>query len=154
MLSIRGEYTCKVDAKGRFLMPSGFKSQLGDAIGDGFIIKKSIFSKCLELYPTSNWELNLNNITRKLNKMLKKHNDLIRAYTTGLRELNVDGSSRVLIPKDLLQFAEIESDIVLTAKFDCIEIWNKTLFDKTVEATLENISSLAEEILGGVNINE
>ena len=84
----------------------------------------------------------------------KKHNDFIRAYNAGLKELEIDSTGRILIPKDLAVFAGISGDIVVAAKMDCIEIWDKARYDGAVSETQTDISGLAEEILGNINLNE
>lgn len=154
MIPLQGEHIGRVDAKGRFLLPVALKNQLSDSVGDGFIVKRSIFSPCLELYPKSNWNEINRKIISKLNRFVKKHNDFIRAYNAGLKELEIDGSGRILIPRDLAVFAGISGDIVVTAKMDCIEIWDKARYDEVVSETQSDISGMAEEILGNINLNE
>jgi len=154
MIPIQGEHICRVDAKGRFLLPGALKNQLLSSMEEGFIVKRSIFSKCLELYPKPNWNELIQKITSKLNRFKKDDNDFIRAYTAGLKELEADSNGRLLIPKDLAVFAEITGDIVVTAKLECIEIWDKAKYDEIVNATQTNISELAEKILGNINLNE
>lgn len=154
MIPLQGEHIGRVDAKGRFLLPAALKNQLTDSLQAGFVVKRSIFSPCLELYPRSNWDEINRKIISKLNRFVKKHNDFIRAYNAGLKELEIDGSGRILIPRDLAVFAGISGDIVVTAKMDCIEIWDKTRYDEVVNETQTDISGLAEEILGNINLNE
>ena len=154
MIPLQGEHIGRVDAKGRFLLPVALKNQLSASLGEGFIVKRSIFSPCLELYPKTNWDEINRKIISKLNRFVKKHNDFIRAYNAGLKELELDGSGRILIPRDLAVFAGISGDIVVTAKMDCIEIWDKARYDEIVNETQSDISGLAEEILGNINLNE
>lgn len=154
MISLQGEHIGRVDAKGRFLLPVALKNQLSASLGEGFIVKRSIFSPCLELYPKTNWDEINRKIISKLNRFVKKHNDFIRAYNAGLKELEIDSSGRILIPRDLAVFAGISGDIVVTAKMDCIEIWDKARYDEIVNETQSDISGLAEEILGNINLNE
>jgi MraZ protein len=154
MIPIQGEHICRVDAKGRFLLPVALKNQLMASLNQGFIVKRSIFSSCLELYPKPNWDELINKITSKLNRFRKEDNDFIRAYNAGLKEVELDGTGRILIPRDLAIFAEITGDIVITAKMNCIEIWDKAKYDEIVNATQTNISDLAEKILGNINLNE
>ena len=154
MISLQGEHIGRVDAKGRFLLPVALKNQLSASLGEGFIVKRSIFSPCLELYPKTNWDEINRKIISKLNRFVKKHNDFIRAYNAGLKELEIDNSGRILIPRDLAVFAGISGDIVVTAKMDCIEIWDKARYDEIVNETQSDISGLAEEILGNINLNE
>ncbi|MEI6059465.1 MAG: division/cell wall cluster transcriptional repressor MraZ [Bacteroidota bacterium] len=154
MIPLQGEHICRVDAKGRFMLPVALKNQVSTLLSEGFVVKRSIFSPCLELYPRSNWDELYLRIMSKMNRFNKKHNDFIRAYNAGLKELEIDGTGRILIPKDLAVFAEITGDIVVTAKMDCIEIWDKARYDTVVSETQTNFPDLAEEILGNINLNE
>jgi len=56
MISILGTYECKADAKGRVMLPSGLKKQVLPVLDDGFVIKRSVFNKCLEIHPMSEWK--------------------------------------------------------------------------------------------------
>ncbi len=154
MISIQGEHICRVDAKGRFMLPVALKNQLNASLNEGFVVKRSIFSPCLELYPRSNWEELIRKITSKLNRFVKRDNDFLRAYNAGLKELEIDSTGRILIPRDLAVIAGISGDVVLAAKMECIEIWDKAKYDEAVNETQANISGLAEEILGNINLNE
>ena len=154
MIPIQGEHICRVDAKGRFLLPVALKNQLMASLNQGFIVKRSIFSSCLELYPRSTWDELNRQIISKLNRFVKKHNDFIRAYNAGLKELEIDTTGRILIPRDLALFAGITGDVVVAAKMNCIEIWDKARYDEVVNESQTDISSLAEEILGNINLNE
>jgi MraZ protein len=118
------------------------------------VVKRSIFSPCLELYPRSTWDELIQKITSKLNRFVKRDNDFIRAYNAGLKELEIDSTGRILIPRDLAVIAGITSDIVVTAKMQCIEIWDKAKYDEVISETQTNISGLAEDILGNINLNE
>lgn len=136
------------------MLPVALKNQVSALLNEGFIVKRSIFSPCLELYPKTNWDELNRKIISKLNRFVKKHNDFIRAYNAGLKELEIDGNGRILIPRDLAVFAGITGDIVVAAKMDCIEIWDKAKYDEVVNATQTDISGLAEDILGNINLNE
>ena len=154
MISLQGEHTGRVDAKGRFLLPVALKNQVSASLNEGFVVKRSIFSPCLELYPRSNWDEISRKIISKLNRFVKKHNDFIRAYNAGLKEVEIDSSGRILIPRDLAVFAGITGDIVIAANMECIEIWDKAKYENVVSETQTDISGLAEEILGSINLNE
>ena len=108
VVNLIGTYECKADAKGRVMMSSAFKKQLSAVLQDGFVVKRSVFQPCLELYPMEEWNLMMQKIN-KLNRFVKKNNDFIRRFTAGVKTVEVDASGRILIPKDLCQFAGIES---------------------------------------------
>ena len=112
MTSFIGVYECKVDVKGRLMLPSGLKKQLLPLLGDGFVLKRSLFQPCLELYPMSEWEKLVGQVN-KLNRFIKEHIDFIRMFTTGLKPIQLDATGRILIPKDLVDFAGIKKKIVV-----------------------------------------
>ena len=102
MDAIIGTYECKVDAKGRVLLPAPLKKQLASSLQNGFVLKRSVFQPCLELYPMQEWELMMKKIG-KLNPFVKKNNDFIRRFTAGVKEIEIDALGRLLIPKDLVR---------------------------------------------------
>ena len=57
MIDIIGTYECKVDVKGRVMFPVAIKKQLQQVLNDGFVIKRSVFNKCLEIHPMQEWSL-------------------------------------------------------------------------------------------------
>ena len=89
MNSIVGTYECKVDAKGRLLLPAPLKKQLTESLQDGFVLKRSVFQPCLELYPMKEWNLMMQKIN-KLNRFVKKNNDFIRRFTAGVKVVEID----------------------------------------------------------------
>ena len=147
MIHIIGTYECKADVKGRIMLPTALKKQLQKIINDGFIIKRSVFNQCLEIHPMSEWNLVVSQVNQ-LNRFIKKNNDFIRSYMSGLKLVDIDKSGRLLIPKDLFVYAEIDKEIVLSSSVNMIELWDKKKYEKSVAKTLQNFSSLAEEVMG------
>ena len=147
MIHIIGTYECKADVKGRIMLPTALKKQLQKIINDGFIIKRSVFNQCLEIHPMSEWNLVVSQVNQ-LNRFVKKNNDFIRSYMSGLKLVDIDKSGRLLIPKDLFVYAEIDKEIVLSSSVNMIELWDKEKYEKSVAKTLQNFSSLAEEVMG------
>ena len=84
----------------------------------------------------------------KLNRFVKKNNDFIRSFMSGLKMLELDSTGRVLIPKDLVVFASIERELVLSSSVNMIEIWDKEEYEKSVKETLTDFGTLAEEVMG------
>ena len=77
MDAIIGTYECKVDAKGRVMLPSPLKKQLATSLQDGFVLKRSVFQPCLELYPMKEWNVMMQKVNG-LNRFVKKNNDFIK----------------------------------------------------------------------------
>ncbi len=149
MINLIGSYECKVDAKGRLMLPSGLKKQVQPILGEGFIIKRSVFQKCLELYPITEWNQEVEGVN-KLNRFVKKNTDFIRMFMAGVRTLEIDNVGRILIPKDLVKFSEIQSDVVLASSVNRIEIWDKDLYEKVLNDPNIDFGALAEDVMGNI----
>lgn len=150
MNTIIGTYECKVDAKGRVLLPAALKKQLTDSLNDGFVLKRSVFQPCLELYPMSEWNLMMQKIN-KLNRFVKKNNDFIRRFTAGVKVVEIDNLGRLLIPKDLVTFGNISKDLVLSSAVNIVEIWDKDLYEKSISGDDMDFADLAEDVMGNIN---
>lgn len=150
VINLIGTYECKVDAKGRMLVPAAVKKQLSPVLQEGFIIKQGLFGSCLELHPMSEW----NEATLKLNKLsrFKRENvDFIRRFNKGVRIVEIDTAGRLLIPKDLVVFAGIKKEIVLSSAINIIEIWDKENYEAATDDTAVDIGDLAEKVMGNDN---
>ena len=150
MNSIIGTYECKVDVKGRLLLPTAIKKQLSASLQEGFVLKRSVFQPCLELYPMSEWNALMLKIN-KLNRFVKKNNDFIRRFTAGVKVVEIDSLGRLLVPKDLTVFAKISKDIVLSSAVNIIEIWDKELYEKAIDESIVDFADLAEDVMGNIN---
>jgi len=132
------------------LLPAPFKKQLAASLQDGFVLKRSVFQPCLELYPMAEWNVMMQKIN-KLNRFVKKNNDFIRRFTAGVKVIEIDNLGRLLVPKDLTNFAQITKDIVLSSAVNIIEIWDKELYEKAIDDSVVDFADLAEEVMGDVN---
>jgi len=142
-----GTYECKVDVKGRVLIPSAFKKQLAAVINKGFVLKRAVFQSCLELYPISEWEELISKVN-SLNRFKKKNNDFIRRFTAGVKFIELDNNGRLLIPKDLIEFSNIKREIVLSSSVNIIEIWDKDSYESSIIDSRDDFAKLAEEVMG------
>jgi MraZ protein len=152
LINLIGTYECKVDAKGRLMISSAFKKQLAPVLQEGFVVKRAVFQPCLELYPMQEWNKVMLKING-LNRFIKKNNDFIRRFTAGVKEVELDSSGRLLIPKDLCHFAGIKKQIVLSSAINIIEIWDKDSYEKSIDDTVMDFASLTEEVMGNSDEN-
>lgn len=87
----------------------------------------------------------------KLNRFVKKNNDFIRRFTAGVKVVEIDALGRLLVPKDLTTFAQISKDIVLSSAVNIIEIWDKDLYEKSIDDSVVDFADLAEDVMGNIN---
>lgn len=147
MNSLIGTYECKVDAKGRLMLPASLKKQMASILQNGFVLKRAVFQPCLELYPMAEWESLMQKVN-KLNRFKKKNNDFIRRFTAGVRMVEVDTAGRLLVPKDLIGFANISKEIVLSSAINIVEIWDKNNYEKAIDDATGDFADLAEDVMG------
>lgn len=152
MTSLIGEYECKVDAKGRFMFPVNLRKQLEEVFEKGFVINRNLHQKCLVLYPISEWN-KLNKKLSKLNRLIKANDVFVRKFTGGATSAEADTTGRVLLPKSLVEYADIKTDIKILGSNNVIEIWDKKLYEQFLSQDVD-IEKLAEDVLGNLNFND
>ena len=151
MSSFIGDYTCKVDTKGRIMLPSAFKKQMPSASQDVFVVKKDIYEHCLILYPMDEWERQTEIIRKNTNPYNREHNQFLRGFFRGTAEITADATNRILIPRRLLDEAGIKNEVVLAGQDAKIEIWSREVYDQMTDS--DGFAKLAEKIMGK-SVNE
>jgi len=147
VLNLIGTYDCKADVKGRVMVPADLKKQLAPVLASGFVIKRAVFRPCLELYPMAEWQKLMEKMSA-LNRFSRKNNDFIRRFTAGVRTVEMDSTGRLNIPKDLMSFAGIGKELVVTSAINIIEIWDKQKYEQAIDDAASDFADLAEEVMG------
>jgi MraZ protein len=151
MVQLLGEFDCKLDAKGRLMVPSSLKKQLPAVEQEGLVINRG-FEKHLVIYPRKVWERKVEELS-KLNQYEEKSRQFIRLFTRGATELTLDATGRVNLPKSLLESVGISNntELVLACQFDKIEVWSKTAYEAIFDEDPANFAALAEQVMGTQN---
>ena len=149
MLTLIGTYECKVDTKGRILFPAAFKNQLSEVIDKGFVIKRGVFGKCLELYPKPEF-MRGSSMFDNVNPFIERNSDFIRKFMDGADIIELDSSGRLLIPKKLIKDGGISKEVVLASVMNKIEIWDKDRYEKAVTYDPDEFARLAEQVMGEI----
>jgi len=152
MATFIGDYACKVDVKGRIILPVAFKKQMPAAAQDHFVVRKDIFENCLVLYSMDDWNRQIEKIRKRINPYNREHNMFLRNFFKGTAELALDSNNRMLIPKRLFDLIGAERDVVLAGQDGRIEIWAADEND-SIGMAAGDFADLAEKLMGG-NINE
>ncbi|TAM97697.1 MAG: division/cell wall cluster transcriptional repressor MraZ [Chitinophagaceae bacterium] len=156
MTGFLGEYESTLDAKGRFLFPAAFRKQLPDSesVAEGspftqsFVINRG-FEKCLTLYPIQSWQPIFEKISG-LNDFDPKVRSFRRYFLNGAITVEPDSAGRLLIPKNLSEYAGLTKDMVLASAVNKIEIWDKNQYQQFFESySPESFSDLANQVMGG-----
>ena len=144
MTSFLGEYEVAIDAKGRFLLPSGFRKQLAEGMGEKFVINRG-FENCLSIYTMDVWSAISEKINR-LNDFKPAVREFKRLFLNGATIVEADSADRILLPKPLQDHAGIKKDAVLSAQGNKVELWDKDTYYNYLRERVGGFSKLAEDV--------
>lgn len=151
MTSFFGEYEVAIDAKGRFLLPSGFRKQLPEGAAERFVINRG-FENCLTMYAMDSWSA-LSEKINKMNDFNPKVREFKRLFLNGATIVEVDSAGRILLPKPLQEYAGVKKDMVFSAQGNKVELWDKDTYYNYLRQHASGFSDLAAEVAGGDFIN-
>lgn len=137
---LTGEYSHVLDSKGRIIVPSKLRSELGDEI----IITRGL-DDCLFGYNIETWH----NIIEKLDTLpftKKDARNFIRFFTSGAITLEFDKQGRINIPSYLLDYASLKEDVIIIGVINRIEIWSKDKWDSFMTENVESLSDISENL--------
>ena len=139
---LMGTYNHKLDGKGRTVLPSRFREELG-----GSVVATIGIDKCIALYPLPRWEELLVKL-KDLSSFKKKARDFRRVLLSMATEQDIDNTGRILLPSILRDYACAEQEIILIGAADHIEIWDAAKWEEHRSEVLSDFSDLAEELEG------
>ncbi|MCQ2136757.1 MAG: protein mraZ [Bacteroidales bacterium] len=141
MVKFIGEYSAKVDDKGRLIFPAAFKSIMPADEPMVFVIKKDIYVDCLEMWTAAEWERQSEGVKAKLNFFNAAHAKFWREYSRNRAVVEPDPKlGRIGIPKKLLESVGITKEVVFCGLDHKIEIWAKDRYESSALSNEEYVS--------------
>ena len=144
MTFFTSEYESKLDAKGRLVLPSRVKAQLPE--GETELVLRKGFERCLILYPMVEFKKVFSRISG-LSEFNEEFRTLQRNFFSGTATVELDNNGRLLVPKNMLAYAQLEKDLVLVGMGNKVEIWNPSLYEKHMISDPSELSKLAQKYL-------
>ena len=141
-----GEYHHSVDDKGRLIIPSKFREELGN----NFIITRGI-ENCLFVYSLDSW----NEIVRKIESLpftKKDARTFARFFLSGASEAEFDKQGRINITSPLISYAKITKECIVIGTGDRLEIWSEELWNEFFTSAKDSMSDIAENLFESVNL--
>jgi MraZ protein len=132
-----GEYRHGIDPKNRVFIPS----KLRDELGQTFVLVKDLREKCLKIYSQEEWDRYIAPIKNQERRLAER---VLRFLNSSMAQVTPDSQGHILIPKDLVQYAEIERDVVVVGCYDYAEIWAEESYNKLKET--ENVEEMIREL--------
>lgn len=145
MSAFKGSYEYSIDNKGRINIPAKLRKYVSPEANDTFIITRG-FEKCLFVYPQDEWN-KLENSIRALSPTNPQHRFFMRVLLQQAVESQLDGQSRITIPKDLLQFASIEDEVTILGVLEHIEVWNPKEYKQYLTSQENSYEVVAQTVL-------
>lgn len=145
MTHLIGQFECKADTKGRVSLPVALKGQIAPILAQGFVLKRSVFQPCLELYPKAAYDELMQKIVAK-NQFSRNYDTFLRNFLAGSQEITIEEHGRLQIPKALISFAAIKKEVVLASAINRIEIWDKSKYEEVLSKGQDIYADLAEAI--------
>jgi len=129
-----GHFNCKLDAKGRLMLPSEFREQMGEQAEEGFVLRPSLFdhSQFLDLYTRKDWDEQQEKLRGKFNVYDEEGIEALRFLNEGVRYVKLDSNGRLQIPKELMERGALTKEVVVQALANKMEIWDKDRYQKSV----------------------
>lgn len=145
-----GHFNCKLDAKGRLMLPAEFREQMGEQAEEGFVLRPSLFDndKCLDLFTRKDWDEQQEKLRAKFNIYNEEGIQVLRFLNEGVRFAKLDASGRIQIPKDLMERGCLTKEVVVEALANKMEICDKDRYQQSV-STIDKKKIL--EILSTIN---
>lgn len=135
-----GEHQHTLDEKGRIIIPSKFRADLGLE----FVMTKGL-DNCLFIYPKSEWEI-LEAKLKTLPLTSKDARAFVRFFFSGASESTLDKQGRVLIPSNLREHSRLDKDAVIIGVSTRIEIWSKDHWNNYIDEDNLSYESIAESM--------
>ncbi len=145
MAFFTSEYECKLDTKGRLVLPAKIKANLPEVSTNELVIRKG-FESNLILYPVVEYK----KIHHKISSLSEFHPEqrkLKRNFFRSIAQVELDSANRLLIPKTMLAHAQIEKEAILIGMGNYIEMWNSEVFSNHLIEDMTEYSELAQKFL-------
>ena len=148
-ISFTGEFLNSIDSKNRINIPAKHRNSLDPSNDRSFIITKG-FDQCLCIYPINEWRL-VENQLMQLSSIRIKHRNFVRSILRHASHVKYDGQGRITIPDRLIEYAQIDKNILIIGMINKIEVWNPHILEKhdaikKHEITQSDFEDLANEI--------
>lgn len=144
MSSFKGSFNYTVDSKGRINIPAKMRKNLAPEANSSFVITRG-FENCIFVYPNDEWAKR----EAELGKLQQTNRDdrlFTRLLLQYAADVELDGQHRIVLTKELMEYAKITGDVLILGVFDRIEVWNPEEYKKYLDAQQQDYVTVAENV--------
>ena len=141
-----GSFKYSIDSKGRISLPAKLRKYVSTEANDTFIMTRGT-AKCIDIYPMDQWKELAANKLNKLNTFNPQEAMFVRMFLQEAAEDKLDSQARILIPKSLIEFAEIQKDVFILGAVKKIEIWNPDIYERYLQENMKSYDEIAKDVM-------
>jgi MraZ protein len=142
---LSGEYDCKLDPKGRLVLPAKVKGSLPEASGNQLVLVRG-FEPCLVLYPREAWRV-IHDKVMALDEFNEEYRQFQRNFFRGMTEVELDSIGRFMLPGSMRRYAGLEKEAIIVGLGNRCEIWDTARYDEYLIKDQQSFSKLAQKFL-------
>ena len=142
-----GSFKYSIDSKGRVSIPAKLRKFVSPDANDSFVMTRGTV-KCIDVYPMDMWKELVEAKLDKLNTFDPKEALFLRMLLTEAGEDKLDSQSRLLIPKNLIEYAEIDREVLIIGAIKKIEIWNPKNYEAYLRTSELSYEEIAKQVMG------
>lgn len=141
-----GSFKYSIDSKGRIALPAKLRKYVNPEANDTFILTRNA-AKCIDIYPMDTWKKLADEKLNNLNQFDPKEAMFIRMFLQEAAEDNLDSQSRLLIPKSLIEYADIKNEVFILGAMKKIEVWNPDVYESYIKENLQSYEEIAKDVM-------
>lgn len=141
-----GSFKYSIDPKGRISIPAKLRKFVASDANDTFVMTRGT-KKCIVIYPMNHWQDLVASKLNKLNPFDPKDAQFLRMFLQPAAEDKFDYQSRLMIPKNLIEFAGIKKDIMILGVNQFMEIWDPDIYENYLKEQQQSYDEIAKEVM-------
>ncbi len=139
MIEFTGTYSATIDDKGRIVLPSVFKKEMGELTLKPLIIERNLFKECLDIYPEKFWNDRVEAFKSTLDPFDEEDDEFLQFFYENFKKVAMAPNGRINLPVDYLEYGSLTKNVLLIGMGSSIRLWdvkeyNKTKMDKATFA--------------------
>ena len=143
-----GEYAYSLDSKGRVNIPAKFRQALSEDNENTFVIARGM-DPCIWVYPLSQWKEIETNL-RSLSSLSKIHRTFVRNTARYASPSTYDKQGRITLTPSLIEYADLDKDVLIIGMINKMEIWNPDRLDETDQQNMEIDPAAYDDLAGKI----
>jgi len=142
-----GSFKYSIDSKSRVSIPAKLRKFVDPKCNDAFVMTRGT-ALCIDVYPMNFWEDLVQTKLNQLNSFEPQEAMFLRMFLQQAAEDKLDSQARLLIPKNLIDYAEINKEVLILGAIKKIEIWNPKNYENYLKTSELSFEEIAKQVMG------